>query len=177
MCSGWDATIASSCGEGGLPDGQMTYSSTNGKSCPMSQLLRVREGDVLRLRLIAASIPVAFHLHGHDMLVTHKDGLPLPNPYYADVVSMIEGERYDVIVEMDNPGLWMTHDHIDRHTTNNGKQVGGNILVVEYEVIELPEWYGHGRIGEYDPGFYMIESMQKGPGLHDTESHRGVDLM
>src|SRR5690625_7809048 len=154
----------------------MNYFSINGKSFPMTQPLRVREGDVLRLRLIAASIPVAFHLHGHDMLVTHKDGLPLPSPYYADVVSMNEGERYDVIVEMDNPGLWMTHDHIDRHTTNNGKEDGGSMLVVEYEEIELPEWYDHGPIGEYDPDFYMIESMQKGPGLHDAESQRGVDL-
>lgn len=177
MFSGWDSNIASTYGENGLPDGQMNYFSINGKSFPMTQPLRVREGDVLRLRLIAASIPVAFHLHGHDMLVTHKDGLPLPSPYYADVVSMNEGERYDVIVEMDNPGLWMTHDHIDRHTTNNGKEDGGSMLVVEYEEIELPEWYDHGPIGEYDPDFYMIESMQKGPGLHDTESHRGVDLM
>ncbi|WP_269321312.1 multicopper oxidase domain-containing protein [Halomonas sp. BC04] len=138
--------------------------------------IRVQEGDVLRMRLFAATIPVAFHLHGHDMLVTHKDGTPLPEPYEADVVGMQPGERYDVIVHMDNPGLWMTHDHIDHHTTNDGREHGGSMLVVEYEEIEKPEWYEWKEI-EHQPDFYMIESMRKPFGLHDIPVHRGRDLM
>jgi len=85
------------------------------------------------------------------MLVTHKDGKPLSHPYEADVVALSPGERYDVIVEMNNPGIWMTHDHIEHHTTNNGKEHGGSMLVVEYEGIEVD--------------YYLMESMAKEKGM------------
>ena len=62
----------------------MDYFPINGKSFPMNQPLRVKKDDVLRLRLYAPTMPVTFHLHGHDALVTHKDGLPLANPLGGD---------------------------------------------------------------------------------------------
>lgn len=176
MFSGWNSKVADTYGAGGHPGDVINYFSINAKSFPMTQPLRVREGDVLRMRLYAATIPVAFHLHGHDMLVTHKDGLPLPAPYFADVVGMMPGERYDVIVEMNNPGLWMTHDHVDHHTTNDGREHGGSMLVVEYEEIEQDEWYDW-KDKAFEPDFYMIESMQKPWGLHDIEVHRGRELV
>ena len=175
MFSGWDSTVADTYGEGGKPGQVINYFSINGKSFPITQPLRVKEGDVLRLRLIAATIPVAFHLHGHDMLVTHKDGSPLSHPYAADVVSMGPGERYDVIIEMNNPGIWMTHDHIDHHTTNNGKEHGGSMLVVEYEGIETEDWYEWKDI-EYQPDFYMSESMALPKGQHSIEVYRGTEI-
>jgi manganese oxidase len=175
MFSGWDSTVADTYGEGGKPGQVINYFSINGKSFPTTQPLRVKKGDVLRLRLFAATIPVAFHLHGHDMLVTHKDGSPLPHPYAADVVSMGPGERYDVIVEMNNPGIWMTHDHIDHHTTNNGKEHGGSMLVVEYEEIETEEWYEWKHI-DYQPDFYMSESLAAPKGQHVNAGHQGTEL-
>lgn len=177
MFSGWDSKVAQEYGTGGQPGEVLNYFSINGKSFPTNQPLRVKEGDVLRLRLFAATIPVAFHLHGHDMLVTHKDGRALDSPYWADVVPMQPGERYDVIVRMNNPGLWMTHDHIEHHTTNNGQDMGGSMLVVEYEGIEKGDFYhDHDSPHTYEPDFYMSESLKKGPGLFDTEVHRGVLL-
>lgn len=174
MFSGWNSAVANTYGEGGKPGEVLNYFSINGKSFPMTQPLRVKEGDVLRIRLFAATIPVAFHLHGHDMLVTHKDGLPLASPYFADVVSMGPGERYDVIVEMNNPGLWMTHDHIEHHTTNNGVDMGGSMLVVEYEGIEHPDFYhNHSSSEPYAPDFYMSDSLALEPGQHNTEVHQG----
>lgn len=174
MFSGWDSTVADQYGKGGQPGEVLNYFSINGKSFPMTQPLRVKEGDVLRMRLYAATIPVSFHLHGHDMLVTHKDGLPLASPYYADVVAMGPGERYDVIVRMNNPGLWMTHDHIEHHTTNNGMDMGGDMLVVEYEGVEHPDFYhNHSSSEEYAPDFFMSESLAQGPGLFDKDVHRG----
>lgn len=172
MFSGWNSEVADTYGEGGHPGQVINYFSINGKSFPTNQPLRVVEGDVLRLRLIAATIPVAFHLHGHDMMVTHKDGLPLEHPYPADVVAMSPGERYDVIVEMNNPGLWMTHDHIDHHTTNNGKEHGGSMLVVEYEGIETDESYDFHNV-DYQPDYYMVESMAAPLGQHSIEVHQG----
>lgn len=174
MFSGWNSEVADTYGEGGQPGEVLNYFSINGKSFPMTQPLIVKEGDVLRLRLFAATIPASFHLHGHDMLVTHKDGLPLDSPYYADVVSMGPGERYDVIIEMNNPGLWMTHDHIEHHTTNNGVDMGGSMLVVEYEGIEKEDYYySHSSEMPYEANFYMSDSIDAGPGLHNSDVHQG----
>lgn len=161
MFSGWNPDVADVYGEGGHPDESISYFSINGKSFPNTQPLRVKEGDVLRLRLFAATIPVAFHLHGHDVLVTHKDGLPLDTPIAMDVVPMQPGERYDVIVEMNNPGRWIAHDHHEHHTTNNGKMPGGAVMVLEYESIPADEWYIWAE-KDYDANFYWSESLQSG---------------
>ncbi len=174
MFSGWNSEVADEYGTGGKPGEVINYFSINGKSFPMTHPLQVQEGDVLRLRLIGASIPTSFHTHGHDMLVTHKDGLPLKAPIEADVVALQPGERYDVIMKMDNPGLWMTHDHIEHHTTNNGKDHGGSMLVIEYQDVERPEWYMW-KDHEVERDFYMIESMAKPHGLHDIEAFKGQD--
>lgn len=174
MFSGWNSQLADRYGVGGHPSEVRDYFSINGKSFPLTQPLRVREGDVVRLRLFGAGVGTAFHLHGHDVLVTHKDGLPLASPYWADVVVLEEGERLDAIVRMDNPGLWMTHDHIDGHVTNAGKDMGGSMLIFEYEEIERPDWYVW-KDKQYDPNFYYSESLKAGPGLFDHPGFRGAD--
>lgn len=174
MFSGWNSQLADRYGVGGHPSEVRDYFSINGKSFPLTQPLRVREGDVVRLRLFGAGANAAFHLHGHDVLVTHKDGLPLASPYWADVVVLEEGERLDAIVRMDNPGLWMTHDHVDGHVTNAGKDMGGSMLIFEYEEIEKPDWYVW-KDKQYDPNFYYSESLKAGPGLFDHPGFRGSD--
>lgn len=172
MFSGWNPDVAHEYGKGGHPSEPITYFSINGKSFPTTQPLRVEKGDVLRLRLIAATVHVAFHPHGHDMLVTHKDGLPLPAPFAADVLSMAPGERYDVILHMNNPGRWVAHDHIEHHVSNNGKAPGGSILVIEYDSIPEDDWYVW-KDKDYEPDFYFSESMTKGPGMFETPVHLG----
>lgn len=175
MFSGWNSDVADRFGVGGHPKESFDYFSVNGKSFPMTQPLRVKEGDVLRLRLFAASIDVAFHLHGHDLLVTHKDGLPLPEPFHADVLYVAQGARYDVIVEMNNPGLWIDHDHIEHHVSNAGKAPGGAVMIVEYESVEKPDWYVW-KDKAYDPNFYYSESMQQGYGMFDHEGFLGEEI-
>lgn len=174
MFSGWNPEVADVYGEGGHPGEPISYFSINGKSFPGTQPLRVKEGDVLRLRLFAATIPVAFHLHGHDVIVTHKDGLPLDELVPMDVVPMQPGERYDVIVKMDNPGRWIAHDHNEHHTTNNGKMPGGAVMVVEYENIPNDEdWYVWSD-KDYDPDFYWSETLSTGEhGLFHNDSFNG----
>ncbi len=175
MFSGWNDRVAQTFGEGMKPGEALQYFSINGKSMPLNQPLRVKTGDVLRLRLYAATIPVAFHLHGHDFLVTHKDGTPLDHPYSADVIGMQPGERVDVIVRMNNPGLWASHDHIDHHTTNNGQEHGGSMLVVEYDGVERPSFYMWKNVA-FEPDFYMSESLAKPYGLHNIQALRGVAI-
>src|SRR3546814_18167357 len=85
------------------------------------------------------------HIHGHVFKVAFKDGHPLPNPYDADTISVAPGERYDIFIDADNPGIWMVHDHVDSHTVNGDRPMGGIMTVIQYEEIEdkkpdLYEW-------------------------------------
>lgn len=175
MFSGWSSAAADDFFALPDPTGHFDYYSINGKAFPYNQPIRVRYGDVLRLRLYAVSIPVAFHLHGHDMLVTHVDGLPLANPYYCDTVQVDFGKRVDVIVHMDNPGRWPAHDHDEHHTSNAGVPPGGVFLVVEYEEAGRDDPWYIWRRKDFDPDFYFIESMQKGHGLFPQSGFRGVE--
>jgi manganese oxidase len=174
MFSGWNSQVAGEYGKGGQPGEVLNYFSINGKSFPTNQPLRVKQGDVLRLRLYAATIPVAFHPHGHDALVTHKDGLPLEKPIPVDVLAMAPGERYDLVLRMNNPGIWMAHDHIEHHTTNNGKDHGGSMLVIEYEGVKPDDWYMWKNVA-YEPDFYMSEALRKPYGIHDIPAFKGFD--
>ena len=173
MFTGWTPEVAESYGKGGHPNEPISYFSVNGKAFPETQPLRVKKGDVVRLRLIAASVDVAFHPHGHDMLVTHKDGLPLEHPYAVDVLSMAPGERYDVIIKMNNPGRWIAHDHIEHHVSNNGKAPGGSVFIIEYESITRDDdWYVW-KNKNFQDDFYFTKSMTKGPGMFDVPEHEG----
>ncbi len=172
MFTGWNSDVAMTYGKGGHPTEKLDYFSINGRSFPMTQPLKVKKGDVLRLRLFGAGMEVAFHLHGHDVLVTHIDGLPLDSPYYADVVNIPSGGRVDVIVRLNNPGLWINHDHIEQHVSNAGKTPGGAVMILEYEGVEKPDWYVW-KDKNYDPDFYMTESMAKGYGMHETAGFKG----
>ena len=67
----------------------------------------VRRGERVRLRLVNASGATTFRIAiaGHRMSVSHADGRPV-EPVTVDSLDMGSGERYDVIVEANNPGVW-----------------------------------------------------------------------
>lgn len=67
----------------------------------------VRKGERVRLRLLNPSSHTTFRVavSGHNLTVTHSDGMPV-EPVRVDSVRIGEGERYDVIVEANNPGVW-----------------------------------------------------------------------
>jgi FtsP/CotA-like multicopper oxidase with cupredoxin domain len=86
----------------------------NGKSFPDTKPVFITTGETIRVRLInAGQLIHTMHLHGHHFLVTHKDGYPLPAGarYYADTLMVAPGERYDIYITGDNPGIWDFHDH------------------------------------------------------------------
>lgn len=113
----------------------------NGHSYPLTMeqpqtLITVKEGERIRVRVLNAGETVEqLHLHGHDMLVTHKDGNPLAKSarYWADTISIGPAERYDFVVEADNPGPWMIHTHVSSHETNCAKSPGGMHTMLVYE--------------------------------------------
>lgn len=98
-----------------LNDGHMGY-TINGKRFPATQPIVAKLGERIRLRLINAGAMVhPFHSHGLTMEVVEMDGYPLPAPYKCDVLPLAPGQRYDVIIPADNPGVWAFHCHVLPH--------------------------------------------------------------
>jgi multicopper oxidase len=79
----------------------------NGRAPNEHETLKVRRRERTRLRLINPAGETVFHfaVGGHKLTVTHSDGQPV-EPVEVDVVRIGPGERYDVIVEANNPGIW-----------------------------------------------------------------------
>jgi FtsP/CotA-like multicopper oxidase with cupredoxin domain len=178
MLSSWESNHGEKYGEGSTPYDTEDYFSINGKSFPLTQPIRVKKGDVLRVRFIGAGGEThEMHSHGHDMLITHKDGLPLASPYYVDTINVGPGERYDAIIKMDNPGIFIFHDHVDHHVTARGKFPGGPITDFEYEGIVRPDWYvWKDKDATYDPNFFYSESMKQGYGMFDSAGFKGTPI-
>lgn len=125
----------------------------NGRAMPFSMMDRedsvmiVEEGDRVRVRFLNAGETMeSIHTHGHDMLVTHIDGNPIPPSarYYVDTLLIGPASRYDVVIEMDQPGLWVMHTHIDHHVTNSGQAPGGGHSMIAYQSV-LDEYGGNLR--------------------------------
>ncbi len=92
--------------------------------------LVVSEGDRVRIRLMhAGALPHAFHIHGHSFKVVATDGNPVPEVAQPtkDTVLIGPGERYDLELLADNPGVWMVHCHMEPHMAN------GMMTLLAYE--------------------------------------------
>jgi FtsP/CotA-like multicopper oxidase with cupredoxin domain len=88
----------------------------NGKSFPATQPIIAKLGQTIRIRYMNEGFQIhPMHLHGLTQLVFAKDGWPLPQPYRADTLVVAPGERYDVTVLCDQPGVWAFHCHILIH--------------------------------------------------------------
>jgi FtsP/CotA-like multicopper oxidase with cupredoxin domain len=111
----------------GLEVGSITY-SINDKSLGSGEPIRVREGQRLLIHFLNASAienrRVA--LAGHKMKVIAMDGNPVPTPQTLDSVFLGAGERIDVVVEMNQPGVWILG------STEKLVRESGMGVVVEY---------------------------------------------
>jgi FtsP/CotA-like multicopper oxidase with cupredoxin domain len=91
--------------------------------------IRVRQGERVLFRLLNASgnMGISLALSGHRFTVVALDGNPVPTPATVDILKLDVAERADVIVEMDNPGIWVlgSADDDDRNM--------GMGVVIEYE--------------------------------------------
>ncbi|MDQ3567531.1 MAG: multicopper oxidase family protein [Actinomycetota bacterium] len=89
------------------PDVKYPVYLINGRLPESPEELEVSRGDTVRLRLINSSASTIYRaaLQGHRMTVTHADGQPV-EPITVDSLRIGMGERYDVLVEADNPGTW-----------------------------------------------------------------------
>lgn len=112
------------------------YFTINGRAYPAVEPWTVKQGDLVRVRLVNISnLAHPMHLHGHDFKVVAKDGEPLrpEQQYLANTLSVDAGETYDIVFLADNPGNWVFHCHELHHTENNGVEPGGLMQVIHYE--------------------------------------------
>ncbi len=105
----------------------------NGKAFPDTSPIFFEEGKTYKIRLINVGEEWhSIHLHGHNYLITHRDGYEDPSPQRADTVSIGPGERFDLLVEADNPGFWAFHDHVGLNVMNDHQAPGGMFTIVAY---------------------------------------------
>jgi FtsP/CotA-like multicopper oxidase with cupredoxin domain len=97
----------------------------NGKSFPATEPIVMKLGQKLRIRFMNEGMMIhPMHLHGMHMTVIDKDGWPLPAPYRCDTLNIAPGERWDVIVNCNNPGTWAFHCHILPHAESEHGMFG-----------------------------------------------------
>jgi FtsP/CotA-like multicopper oxidase with cupredoxin domain len=95
-----------------LNDGVHGY-TFNGKGFPATEPLVAKLGEKIRIRFMNEGMMIhPMHLHGMHMTVIDKDGWPQPAPWKCDTINVAPGERWDVIVNCNNPGTWAFHCHI-----------------------------------------------------------------
>ncbi len=113
-------------------DGSMNpsydVSTINGRVMGYGEPLRVRAGQRLLLRILNAG-PTEVHwlaFAGHQMQVIALDGNSVPQPKRISMLRLAPAERADVIVELNNPGVWILGE-VRKHV-----QAAGMGIVVEY---------------------------------------------
>lgn len=116
-----------------LNDGPIGGYSINGKSFPSTQPVVVKKGDRLLVRYMNEGLMIhPMHLHGMPQLVIAQDGWDLTTPYWCDTLNIAPGQRFDVIVECTEPGLWAYHCHILSHAESDHGMFGMvTVLIVE----------------------------------------------
>ncbi len=98
-----------------LNDGFHGY-TLNGKGFPATEPIVARRGQKVRIRFMNEGMMIhPMHLHGMHMTVIDKDGWPQPAPWKCDTLNVAPGERWDVIVNCNNPGTWAFHCHVLPH--------------------------------------------------------------
>ena len=89
-----------------------------------------RQGERVLIRLInAGNLPHAIHTHGHSFKIVATDGNDVPEgmEFVKDTVLIGPGERYDLELVGDNPGVWMFHCHMEHHAAN------GMMSLIQYD--------------------------------------------
>lgn len=116
----------------------------NGKAYPLTQPFQAKVGE--RVRLFITSFdeePVAVHLHG----ALSQQVWPGTQP--IDVIPLAHAETRVVDYVTNEPGVWMMHDHYERHLRNDGAYPGGSLTALE---IGEPYWgkfaAGHAHGGQ-----------------------------
>jgi manganese oxidase len=122
------------------------YFFINGRSFPDTMLAPDTHvvgvlGERVLLRLINAGYGWrSMHLHGFHFEVVATDGRPLAHPYLKDTLSIGPGERYDLLVTLDQLGSYPFHSHVLLDNLNDGTYPGGIHTMVKVVAPGEPVW-------------------------------------
>lgn len=122
----WDGHLLAS--DDGAMNPSYSVATINGKAMGSGEPLRVKEGERVLLQVLNSS-PTDVHwlaLAGHTLSVVAMDGNPVPTPRAVPMLRLAPAERVSVMVEMNNPGVWVLGE-VRRHVRALGMAV-----VVEY---------------------------------------------
>ena len=100
-----------------IGDGQLGY-NINGKGFPSTLPIMAKKGQWVLIHMVnEGELLHPMHLHGFHFMVVGEDGFPLAkqNRYMADTLVVAPGQRYDILVHADQPGVWAFHCHILNH--------------------------------------------------------------
>lgn len=113
------------------------YSTIDGRMLGLGDPLKVRQGQRVLLHLLNASATMIhwLGLAEHEMTVVGMDGNPVPAPYTMRAVRLAPAERLDVVVTMNQPGVWILGE------TRSQFRKAGMGIVVEYANQQgKPKW-------------------------------------
>jgi len=129
-----------------ITDATQDYFTLNGRSFPYTfqeSLVTVKPDQKIKLRIAnGGRESLAFHAHGHNVTITHRDGnlSPPAAQHIRDVVFIAPAQRIDLDLDTHNDGLhsygegvWLFHDHQYKSVTTNGIGPGGHISAIVYE--------------------------------------------
>jgi FtsP/CotA-like multicopper oxidase with cupredoxin domain len=108
----------------------------NGRGFPATAPIVARLGETIVIRFMNEGVMMhPWHLHGMPMRVVARDGYPLGSAAFTcDTLGVNPGERWDVVVECDEPGAWAFHCHILPHAEGSDGMYGMvTALVVQDE--------------------------------------------
>jgi FtsP/CotA-like multicopper oxidase with cupredoxin domain len=116
-----------------LNDAGVIGLSLNGKSFPATQPYTAKVGDVMMVHYFNEGLLAhPMHLHQPIGWVIAKDGKELLVPMPGDTINIAPGERYTVLYEIQDPGVWAWHCHILTHAERADGMFGMvTALVVE----------------------------------------------
>ena len=99
--------------------------------------IRVREGERVLFRILNAnaSMGTSLALSGHRFRVIALDGNPVPTQAMVDELKLDVAERADVIVEMNNPGVWVFGS-----TDDDDREMGMGVVVEYANRRGDPQW-------------------------------------
>jgi FtsP/CotA-like multicopper oxidase with cupredoxin domain len=117
--------------------GRSTFFTINGKSAPSIPPIEVRAGERVRLRIVnAAATACPLYLSGHHFEVIAVNGADAFEPHVTrDTICLMPGDRYDVELTANNPGVWSLSSLLPSQTNNDGKMPGGMAMIFRYPEI------------------------------------------
>lgn len=105
----------------------------NGKGFPATAPIVAGLGEKVVIRFMNEGVMMhPWHLHGMPMRIVARDGYPLGSAEFTcDTLGVNPGERWDAVIDCDNPGVWAFHCHILPHAEGRDGMFGMvNALIV-----------------------------------------------